>query len=373
MSGMSLDGLDLALVRVVGSAPAMRVTLVASETRPYEPAFVARLRAATEGSAAESARLSFDLAERWSQDALGFLARHGVPPRDVDVLGSHGQTLFHASRAAEGGRAVTLQVGDGDVLAERTGILTVSDFRPRDIAAGGEGAPLIPWVDWCLWSRLGHVSAALNLGSIANLTVVTPASHDVVAFDVGPANALIDGMARAVPGDHGGIDRDGQLSAQGRVDAALLAWLEHSRGAYLQRTPPKSAGFTDFGPPLAAEVLARFAGVAPHDRVRTAVEFTALALEQAWREHVAPRFPALSELRVTGGGTRNRTLMAALRSRLAPLGAVVQPLDDEFSNAKEALGFALLADATARGEPCSLPSATGARAARALGKISLPA
>jgi anhydro-N-acetylmuramic acid kinase len=289
----------------------------------------------------------------------------------VDVLGSHGQTLFHAPRVVQGGHATTLQVGDGDVLAERTGILTVSDFRPRDVAAGGEGAPLIPWVDWCLWSHPERTSAALNLGSIANLTVITPEPERVLAFDVGPANALIDGLARAMPGAPGGIDRDGRLSASGRVDAALLAFLEHERGPYLARPPPKSAGYAEFGPPLVARILERFGSVAGADRVRTAVEFTALALETSWRAHVASRVASRTDLRVSGGGTRNPTLMAALRARLLPFGAVVQPLDDAFSNAKEAVGFALLADAAVHGVPNTLPSATGARRAVVAGKISL--
>lgn len=371
MSGMSMDGLDLALVRVRGRAPGLRVRLLASHTAPYGPALRARLRAATRGSVVEGCRLSYDLAERWAGDVRRFLERARVPASRVDLLGSHGQTLVHVPRAAGEGRARTWQVGEGDVLAERTGLLTVSDFRPRDVAAGGEGAPLIPFADWCLWSRRGEVSAALNLGSIANVTVVTPDPTQVLAFDLGPANALIDGLARACPGRHGGIDRDGRLSARGRVHVGLLGELFACRRAFLDAPPPKSAGFADFGPDLAARLARDFRRVAPHDRVRTAVEFTAAAVGQALARFVLPRFPALRRVRVSGGGTRNPTLMAALRAHVQPLGVRVTPLSAAWSNAKEAVGFALLADATVRGQPNSLPGATGARRAVVLGKLSL--
>jgi len=372
MSGMSMDGLDLALVRIRGRAPGLTVTRVASETRPYDDALRARIRAATSGAIGEAARLSFDLAEHWAADVLAFLAASGVQPTEVDALASHGQTLFHLPRAENAGRAVTLQVGDGDLLAERTGILTVSDFRPRDIAAGGEGAPLIPYADWCLWARAGEVSASVNLGSIANVTVITKDPAKVLAFDVGPANALIDGFAREAPGGHGGIDLDGTLSRAGRVDALLLAALIDYVRPFLDTPPPKSAGFQHFGP----EVVARFVRVfsrSPHaDRVRTAVEFTARTLAEGMQRFVRPRFRSLALARVSGGGTRNPTLMRAITERLAPLAIRVETLEPAFSDAKEAIGFALLADATLCGLSCNLPSATGARRGVPLGKLSLP-
>jgi anhydro-N-acetylmuramic acid kinase len=371
MSGMSMDGLDLALVRLRGAPPRLQVDLLASETVPYDDALRTRIRVATTGSAAEACRLSFDLAERWAAQVLGFLGRARTKPGQVDLLGSHGQTLHHVPRAQGGGRAYTMQVGDGDVLAERTGILTVSDFRPRDIAAGGEGAPLIPYADWCLWARPGEVSACVNLGSIANVTVVTEASDRVLAFDMGPANALIDGLARAVPGVHGGIDRDGALSAAGRVHEPMLAALMARRAAFLAAPPPKSAGFDDFGPALAADLAREFAAVDARDRVRTAVEFTARALARAFGQHVRPRFPALRRVRFSGGGTRNPTLMSAIRQHVEPLGLAAEVLPADWSAAKEAVGFALLADATVRGVPSSLPGATGAAHAAVLGKISL--
>jgi anhydro-N-acetylmuramic acid kinase len=371
MSGMSMDGLDVALVRLRGAAPGLEVECVASATRPYDAALRSRIRAATRGEVGEVARLSHELAERWASDVLELLAGAGVPARDVHALASHGQTLYHLPRAENGGRALTLQVGDGDVLAERTGLLTVSDFRPRDVAAGGEGAPLIPYADWCLWARTGEVSAAVNLGSIANVTVVTERPEDVVAFDVGPANALIDGFAREVTGPHGGIDRDGALSATGRVVEPLLDALDAHARPFLEAPPPRSAGFQHFGPEVAARMAARFAGVAPHDRVRTAVEWTARTLADGLARYVRPRFARLARVRLSGGGTRNPTLMSRIAALLAPLGLVPEPLEPAFSDAKEAIGFALLGDATLRGLSANLPGATGARRGVPLGKISL--
>lgn len=377
MSGMSMDGLDLALVRIEGRAPGLAVRLEASATRPYDEALRARIRAATGGGVPEAVRLGYDLAERWSADVLAFLAGLGVAREEVHALASHGQTLVHLPRGGpvrEGGAgAATWQVGDGDVLAERTGLLTVSDFRPRDIAAGGEGAPLVPYADWCLWARPGEASAAVNLGSIANVTVVTEDPGRVVAFDVGPANALVDGFAREVPGSHGGIDRDGSLSAQGRVDAGLLAALEAHGAAFAAQPPPKSAGFQHFGPSVAARLAQRFPDVSGPDRVRTAVEYTARTLAGGLVRFVRPQHPGLSCVRLSGGGTRNPTLCRAITSALAAQGFEAQALEPAFSDAKEALAFALLADATLCGLPSSLPSATGARRAVPLGKLSLPA
>ncbi|MFM8979576.1 MAG: anhydro-N-acetylmuramic acid kinase, partial [Planctomycetia bacterium] len=335
MSGMSMDGLDLALVRIAGRPPGLEVVLEASQTRPYDEALRARIRAATTGGLPEAVRLGYDLAARWAGDVLGFLEAAGVARSDVHALASHGQTLAHLPRAAGaagGGQgAATWQVGDGDLLAELTGLLTVSDFRPRDIAAGGEGAPLVPYADWCLWARPGTASAAVNLGSIANVTVVTADPAGVLAFDVGPANALVDGFARDLAGPHGGIDRDGRLSAQGTVHAGLLAALEAHGAAFAALPPPKSAGFQHFGPAVAAALAARFPGVAGPDRVRTAVEYTARTLAAGLARFVRPRHPGLVQGRLRGGATPNPPLCAAGRAALAAEGFAAEALEPAFS------------------------------------------
>ena len=368
MSGMSVDGLDLALVRLRDGEERPEVDLLAAATVPYEAALVSAIRAAAEGDTREVCALSFALAERWAADVHSFLESHGVSPEEVDVLGSHGQTLDHVSAGAHEAGS-TLQVGDGDVLAERTGILTVSDLRCRDIAAGGEGAPLVPLADWLLFGRRGETLAAQNLGSIGNVTVVTERLEDVRAFDTGPANALVDGLVRLAARED--LDRDGRLSARGRVHAAALQGMHRLGAAFLDREPPKSAGFDDFGPPLALQIHAAFPDARPEDLVRTAVEFTATTLADAYGRWVVPRWPDLRRVLVTGGGVANPTMMAAIRERLGALGLTVEVPDDDWITAKEAIAFALLADRTVRGLPGNVPGATGARHAVVLGKISL--
>ena len=317
----------------------------------------------------EVAALDFELAECWAADVATFLQRAGTLAKDVDLLGSHGQTLFHRPRA-DGLSALTLQVGQGDVLAARTGILTVTDFRPRDIAAGGEGAPLIPMADWLLFGSPGEVTACHNLGSIANASVLPASLEGVLAFDTGPANALIDAFARRLD-EADGIDRDGRLSAAGRVDDDVLLSLYTRRAAWLAQPPPKSAGYGTFGPALAAEIADLHPDASSRDLVRTAVEFTALTLVEAYERFVLTRFPSLSRVRFSGGGCRNPTLMEVLTQKLARAGLTAERLEPSWIDAKEAIGFALLADLTVRGLAGNVPAATGADRAVVLGKLSL--
>lgn len=370
MSGMSGDGLDLALVRLEGLGPRPAVTLVASTTWPYPGALRARLRAALNATTPEVCALGFDLARTWADRVRIFLADARVDAADVDVLGSHGQTLCHVPRHREGA-ASTLQVGDGDVLAEATGLLTVSDLRPRDIAAGGGGAPLVPFADWVLYAEPGATVACHNLGSIANVTVVPERLDDVRAFDTGPANALIDGVVRLRTGDATAIDDDGRGAARGRVLPAALAMLARHAAHFLAEPPPRSAGYEEFGPPLAAKLLEHFPDASTEDLLRTAVAFTATTVADAYRRWVVPRHPTLRTVRLSGGGAHNPTLVEAIAASVRDLGLIVSPLRTAWIDAKEAVAFALLADATVRGIPAGVPGATGARRPVLLGKISL--
>jgi len=366
MSGMSRDGLDLALVRV-RPGPPRGLDVEAVGGRPYPDALRARLARAPDAPAAELARLDFDLAEAWSAEVLAFLRAQGVAPHEVDAIGSHGQTVAHLPRT-DGSGAATMQIGQADVLAERTGILVVSDFRPRDVAAGGEGAPLVPYAEWWQHAEPGVTTASLNLGSIANVTVVPEALEDVLAFDAGPANVLVDAFARRAGAP---MDEDGRLSARGRVDEGVLLDLYVSCRRWLARPVPRSAGYETFPPALGEEVARAHPGARAEDLVRTAVEFSALVVRDAWDRHVRTRFPDCARLRVSGGGRRNPTLMAALGSHLGALGVRIEPLEGALSDAKEAIAFALLADATLSGTPASVVGATGASHPVVLGKISL--
>ncbi|MDJ0521004.1 MAG: anhydro-N-acetylmuramic acid kinase [Planctomycetota bacterium] len=367
MSGMSMDGLDIALVQLDGLDERPEVELLACETRPYDEALRRRLQAARGPAGPEAEALDADLARLWARQVGEFLEHQDVAASSVAVLGSHGQTLFHRPRE-EGQPAETLQVGSGDLLATETGIPTVSDFRQADVAAGGEGAPLVPLADWILYAG-DEASACHNLGSIANVTVVAPHVEDVIAFDTGPANALVDAFARRCPGAPP-MDAHGRLSSEGDVDEDVLLTLYVKRATWLAQPPPKSAGYGTFGPELADAVLAAHPAAKPHDLVRTAVEFTARTINEAYEREVLTRFPQLQRVRFSGGGVRNPTLMEAIRHHLVRNDLKLEILDSVWADAKEAVAFALLADRTLRGLPGNVPGATGASEAVVLGRLS---
>ncbi|MDJ0975436.1 MAG: anhydro-N-acetylmuramic acid kinase [Planctomycetota bacterium] len=376
MSGMSMDGLDVAVVRITERAGAPErpsVELVAGESTAYDDELKGRMRGALAGTPGDVAALSAELAELWAHDVVELLDRKGIDRGDVLAIGAHGQTVHHTPRA-DGAPAITLQVGDAARLAAGTGLPVVADFRQADIAAGGEGAPLIPLADWILFGEPDEVTACQNLGNIANVTVLPPTTDEILAFDTGPANALIDAAARSTDEGRaaGGIDKDGALSATGDIDNDLLLALYTKRSAWLAEKPPKSAGFETFGPGLLDEVGDAFTRLGAADRVRTVVEYTALALRDAYAWHVVTRFPELERVRFSGGGCHNRMLMTRIGALLADLGLVVEALDPTWTDLKEAVGFALLADRTLRGLPGNVPSATGAAHPVVLGAVTPP-
>jgi anhydro-N-acetylmuramic acid kinase len=289
--------------------------------------------------------------------------RQGV---EVDLIGSHGQTARHHPRAADaGGRAATLQLAEPAVIAERTGVPVVADFRPRDVAAGGEGAPLVPLVDWLLFRRVGATRACLNLGGIANVTVVTERADSVRAFDLGPANMPMDAVVQAWTGGAETFDRDGARAAAGRVDPGLVA--ELMRHPYLGLPPPKSTGREAFGDVFVAPLLRHYAG-READLLASLTRFVAESVAAGIRQWVPE---PIEEVLVSGGGARNRTLMAELGAALAPVPVRSLAAVGVDPDAKEAVAFAILANETLFGRPGNLPGATGAAGPRVLGKLVL--
>ncbi len=367
MSGMSMDGLDLALVRIQGAPERPQVDLVAHDTRDYDAQLRARMQRARSGTVEDVSLLDFDLAECWSQWVLEFLERAGTTYRDIHAIGSHGQTLFHQPKTAEA-PARTLQIGRGDILAARTKIRTVCDFRPRDIAEGGEGAPLIPLVDWLLYRDDHELRGCVNLGSIANMTVLTPRRSDVLGFDIGPANALIDAFASDTEG-HPRFDKDGAIARATTVSEDVLLSLYTSRAKWIAASPPKSAGYDTFGPALVQAIKRKHPDVPPEVLVATATEFTAEVLRDGIENHVLIRHQELRRLLFSGGGCRNGYLMECISEKLSALDIETRTLPDAWIDAKEAVGFALLADRRLLGLPGNLPSATGATRAVALGTV----
>jgi anhydro-N-acetylmuramic acid kinase len=374
MSGTSADGVDAALVEIAEAAGRPAIRLVAHDTTPYPPGLRERLLAAASGgSTQEICHLNAYLGELFAEAASGIAARAGVALTAVDLVGSHGQTLHHLpDPRQEGAHAVrsTLQIGAPAVIAERTGVTTIADFRPRDMAAGGEGAPLTPLAHQLLFGDDRRGRVVLNLGGIANVTIL-PAGADaagVLGFDTGPGNVLLDEFVRQAGLADCGYDPGGRLAASGSEHPALLA--ELLAHPFVRRKPPKSTGREAFGPTVVTEFAgrARALGLAPCDGLATLAAFTVEAVAENLRAFVLPT-TAVDEVVVMGGGSRNGFLMRRLAEAL-PACAVRSAEALGFpGSAVEAVTFALLAYLTAGARPGNLPAVTGARGPRVLGCI----
>lgn len=372
MSGTSLDAIDAVLVELDGDRPdALDWRMRAFVSRPYAAAERRRIHdAILNGGAAAICQLHAELGEWLAQAALEACSAASVRPEDVDVIGSHGQTIWHEP-PQPGRRGSTLQLGCAATIAERTGIPVAYDFRARDMAAGGEGAPLVPWVDRALFAASDRVRVLLNVGGIANLTRVPArgSAEPVVAFDTGPGNALIDAAVERATDGAQSFDREGARARRGSVESALLGRLLDDE--YLRREPPKSTGRERYGRPFVDRLIESERpgdDAAWDDLIATLTAFTAEATARAVREWVLPR--GADELVVTGGGARNTTLVAMLSERLAPMPVLDGDAIGVESGAKEALAFAVLAWARLRNLPANVPEATGAAGARVLGSLT---
>ena len=384
MSGTSADGIDVALVRLQGRGFRTRLELLAHYHFPY-PAEVRRaVLGAMNGQAArvaDLARLNFMLGELYAKAVQTAQRRAKL---ECSLAGCHGQTLYHQSAAhAYLGREVacTWQTGEGAIVARRLGVPVVSDFRPADMAAGGHGAPLVPFLDYALFRHRRFGRIVQNVGGIGNLTAILPRARleEVTAFDTGPGNMVMDGVAERlfdVPFDH-----NGRLAAKGSPIETVLRQV--LRRSFFQQRPPKTAGREQFGREFVGAFLRMCGRADEHDIVATATALTARSIGLAVRSFVLPadapnvlegsRCPSrYREMVVSGGGTKNATLLRMIREELAPLKMRVRTSDDFGmpSEAKEAVAFALLAYQTWRRLPSNVPSATGAKQAVILGKVS---
>lgn len=378
MSGTSVDGMDVVSVLISGAPPNLSARLEAHHHAAF-PAYLREriLHAASGGpiTTADLSELSFLLGEQYARTALDACKRWRIRAKDVALIGSHGQTIFHLGSAARFAGKLrtpsTLQIGDISVIAQRTGITTVGDFRPADMAAGGQGAPLVPFVDYLLYrdERLGR--AALNIGGIANVSVIPAAARptDVFAFDTGPGNMIVDALVNRITRGKQTFDRDAKIALSGRTIPDLLARL--MREPYLRKRPPKSAGREQFGQPYLRDLLAwgKQHRAAPADLVRTATMFTSLSIADAFRRFLVPR-AKVDELIVTGGGARNPLMIAQLAAALPGIEIVSADRFGVPVEAKEAFAFAVLAYETFHRRPDNLPSATGAERPVVLGKIA---
>jgi len=376
ISGTSVDGIDVAIVDIRGVAGRTRLHLKAFRTVPYPPAVRGALLAACNAqsiSVAEISQLNFLVGELFGRAAVRVCEATKIPLRSLDLVGSHGQTIYHQGRTSNthGFRvASTLQIGEPALIAERTGAVTVADFRTADMAAGGQGAPLVPFMDYivCRHARRGRV--ALNIGGIANITLIPPAAkpQQVVALDTGPGNMVLDALAAHFSAGRRHYDHGGRMALRGRVCQPLLNGL--LADPLFRRPAPRSYGREEFGREFVAGLLRRQRRLrlSNADLMATAAALTADSIAAAIRRFA--RGP-MHDLVISGGGLHNRFLVERLRSET---GLHIMTAEDFRipGDAKEAILFAILAYHTFRKIPASIPSATGARHPAVLGKVVYP-
>lgn len=365
ISGTSADGIEAVVTRLEGAPPALQWELLAHRHVPYAPELRAEVFACFRpetGTVDRLCALNFALGRAFGEAALAVIAAAGLTPGQVGVIGSHGQTLWHIP---DGPQASTLQLGEPAVIAEVTGIPVVSNFRTRDMAAGGQGAPLASYPDTILFRHHTLTRAVQNIGGIGNVTYLPPDTVGSLGFDTGPGNMLMDDAVLRLTDGAETYDKDGVRGARGTVHAGLLA--ELMAEPYLRLPPPKTTGRELFGAPYGAQIWERSdaLGLSGDDRVATLTAFTARSIAQAYRDFL-PTIP--DEVYVCGGGAHNPTLMAMLQAELPT--AIVRPIDALGlpSEAKEAQFFAVLAYESLNGRPGNLPAATGARKQVILGQ-----
>lgn len=371
MSGTSMDGVDAALVRIQGHGLETKVDLIEFICLPYQSHLLQSLEEVIlKGSTRQISEINFLIGRAFAEAALAVIEKARMHVTEIDLIGSHGQTVFHNPPSSGIGIPSTLQIGELDVIAEHTGITTVGDFRTRDIAAGGEGAPLVPYVDYILFRKPGKVCIAQNIGGIANATLVAECIDDVIAFDTGPGNILMDNVLSLATNGKERYDVDGKLASQGSVNRELLKrLLSHP---FFLKSPPKSTGAEVFGREMAREIytLSKERGIPLVDLIRTILELTVESIAISYERFILPKWK-IEEIILSGGGARNPVLVEVLKRRLNQL---VFSASDDYGipvEAKEAIAFAVLANELISGNFTNLPSATGAKRRVPLGKIVL--
>ena len=375
MSGTSVDGIDAALVEIKGNSVHTRIRQVDFVTIPFPPGFkefVLKNSQVGTSDIADITRLNFLVAQLYA-DAVRDLCKHaGIEASQIDLIGSHGQTIHHLPEKVDlfGKRvSATLQIGDPSVLAKLTGVITIGDFRVGDVAVGGQGAPLVPYFDYLLFRSDEVFRALLNIGGIANITYLPKGcgADDVLAFDTGPGNMLVDQIVKRFYGRE--YDKDGEIAASGKVQKDMLDQLMKDR--YVNSIPPKSTGRERYGQTYIEDVVRSFGAYEKEDIVTTVTEFTAKSVYENYEQFLRKR-GRLDELFVSGGGAHNKHMLTSLQRYFAPAKVEIAESLGISSDAKEAICFAVLANETISGNPANIPQVTGASRQTILGKICLP-
>ena len=372
MSGTSCDGLDIASCRFEGNAESTQLFLEHVESIDYRPEQREWIRGLTSGkiTVSDVAQAHFRLGALFGEWVSGYMRRRQLEGK-VDLIVSHGQTVFHQPFAgrSENEPPCTLQIGDGDLIASIAGTKVLSDVRVKDMAFGGQGAPIVVWADYVLFRSPEKNVAMQNIGGIGNVTFLPKNGglKEVKAFDTGPGNVLIDEACRVLFDEK--FDENGEVSSEGVVNLPLLARLREIEESYMAVPPPKSTGkeiryhqrYWDRLWKLKEEY-----SCLPHDFVRTLVALTAWSIGESYRRYLGE----VERMIVTGGGAFNPTLVRALEETLP--GTEIRTLDSDWTKYKEAIAFAVIGNEYLNGHPANVPSATGARKAVTLGKLSLP-
>jgi anhydro-N-acetylmuramic acid kinase len=380
MSGTSVDGIDAALIEITGDPYDGNTRLCAFENKPFTEGIrsgIFDLFHQEKATVDKIGYMNMLLGELYADAVFSVVKKTGLEIEDIDLIGSHGQTIYHHPQVSETyGYPIryTVQIGEGAVITARTGIPCVSDFRVADMAVGGQGAPLVPFTEYLLYREAKESILLQNLGGIGNITVI-PAACDiseVYAFDTGPGNMIIDGLVSCFTDGHKTMDRGGELAKAGIVQPELLAKL--CRHDYFDQKPPKTTGREMFGGEYILGLYNRIMerGISFADAIATATEFTAWSIAYSYENYIRPFHPA-NRIILSGGGSYNDTLVAMIRTRMMEwkVDTVIQEELGHSSDAKEAVAFALLAACTISGKYNTIPKVTGADRPIIMGKISL--
>jgi anhydro-N-acetylmuramic acid kinase len=372
MSGTSADGVDVAIIDYGKND----LKVVAFATFPYSAEMrnsILKLFNPATARIEDICHLNFAIGEVFADAVIRLCKKSRIPLSSIDLIGSHGQTIWHNPKGTKFSRQLlrsTLQIGEPCVIAQRTGITTVADFRTADIAAGGQGAPLVPFVDHILFSDKRKNRVVQNIGGIANLTWLPAggAVSDIIAFDTGPGNMMIDCLVSILSGGKYYFDKDGRIAAAGKVNELLLHDLMKHK--FLKKRPPKTTGREEFGMQFAAEFYDHVkTSCRPIDSIATATAFTTKSIAEAYKRFLPN---TVDEVILCGGGSRNPTLVEMLKKYAKPAKVIVMDDLGISADAKEAISFAILAAYTIKGIPNNASSATGAKKAVVLGKIIPP-
>ncbi|MFN3466226.1 MAG: anhydro-N-acetylmuramic acid kinase [Candidatus Brocadiales bacterium] len=392
MSGTSTDGISACIVKIHPPSPKgmrkgqrLRIEVLSHDTYPYEPSMrdniLEIIHPSKVGQASLTERLAWmnvSLGYRLAEAAKAIARKASLPLDDIDLIGSHGHTFFHCPEAKSMGvtsLSTTLQLGEPSVIAHETGITTIADFRMADVAAGGSGAPLVPYVDYLLFQDTVKGIALQNIGGIANVTFLPPSGgratpdkglDDIIAFDTGPGNMVIDRITWHITRGSHSFDQGGKLARKGEVDKKLLSRL--MKHPFLQKHPPKSTGREEFGHSFADGLYSKTDPKNKLSLLSTVTAFTARSIAEAYKRFIMPYHP-LHEVFLCGGGTKNRTLVRFLKEYLPQVS--IRSIEELGipTQAKEPMSFAVLAYETLSGRPTNVPRATGARDRVILGKI----